>query len=552
MGEAHRRKWIAASIFAFWLATTPADTIAQGMSLPDSLRQAANNASMGASDVTRAGTRPDGPTSNPADGPSLFNRQGPSTSPYPGNSGTLSTSDPRVNDSTGTRGSLVQNGNNGLGGTNSTMTSGTETTRPQRRAWGSTPEGINLPEKNVPSGTFGGQFGQSNAMSRNTMMERGTAMGSAAPGTPQSQTTGLDVFNSASNSTLAPSRTAQEQLGAATPPGSQPMSPTWMNGLETNGGNPTRDWTRDEVNRLAGLMGIAATDERLTNELFVNYLFQQYQERLKVQEEARANANPLSQAQIATPTSTRASLGTPGSPPTWSNTMGNRSPSDQLGQIASATDSYGRDPRGRWDLGQPLGSNAYTPGYEATRSRDRFLSNDRLADDYDRRAQRPLDDELTDLRRERDLLRRLQEDALDERRAARANFMQNNPSAGATRDYNGRVTSPPTTTQPQTGAPTFASNQPSAQIARSNEPASASNDIRQTSNRPSTSEDRIDESNLLAASEEFKHMNPYVNVFLLCSLVANVFFFVWLRRLWLHHRDLVASSRMTASGISAE
>ncbi|PAY15841.1 hypothetical protein CKO51_29925 [Rhodopirellula sp. SM50] len=44
--------------------------------------------------------------------------------------------------------------------------------------------------------------------------------------------------------------------------------------------------------------------------------------------------------------------------------------------------------------------------------------------------------------------------------------------------------------------------------------------------------------------------NPYVNVFLLCSLVANAFLFISLHRLWYHHRDLIASSRMAASGMS--
>ena len=45
--------------------------------------------------------------------------------------------------------------------------------------------------------------------------------------------------------------------------------------------------------------------------------------------------------------------------------------------------------------------------------------------------------------------------------------------------------------------------------------------------------------------------NPYVNVFLLCSLVSNCFLFVWLHRLWHHHRDLIASTRMASSGISS-
>lgn len=44
--------------------------------------------------------------------------------------------------------------------------------------------------------------------------------------------------------------------------------------------------------------------------------------------------------------------------------------------------------------------------------------------------------------------------------------------------------------------------------------------------------------------------NPYINIFLLASLVANAFLFIWLHRLWSHYRELVASSRLAASGIS--
>jgi len=34
-------------------------------------------------------------------------------------------------------------------------------------------------------------------------------------------------------------------------------------------------------------------------------------------------------------------------------------------------------------------------------------------------------------------------------------------------------------------------------------------------------------------------------------LVSNAFLFVWLHRLWQHHRDLIASTRMAASGMSS-
>ncbi|OYP36749.1 hypothetical protein [Rhodopirellula sp. MGV] len=51
-------------------------------------------------------------------------------------------------------------------------------------------------------------------------------------------------------------------------------------------------------------------------------------------------------------------------------------------------------------------------------------------------------------------------------------------------------------------------------------------------------------------SESIRKSNPYVNVLLLCSLVSNAFLLTWLHRLWQNHRDLIASSRMSANSIS--
>ncbi|WP_149498474.1 hypothetical protein [Roseiconus lacunae] len=50
--------------------------------------------------------------------------------------------------------------------------------------------------------------------------------------------------------------------------------------------------------------------------------------------------------------------------------------------------------------------------------------------------------------------------------------------------------------------------------------------------------------------ETAQKFNPYVNVFLLCSLVSNAFLLTWLHRLWQNHRDLIASSRMSSSSIA--
>ena len=60
-----------------------------------------------------------------------------------------------------------------------------------------------------------------------------------------------------------------------------------------------------------------------------------------------------------------------------------------------------------------------------------------------------------------------------------------------------------------------------------------------------------DQAGIGGAAGAIGKSNPYVNVFLLCSLVANAFLFISLHRLWYHHRDLIASSRMAASGISS-
>ncbi|MEM6363604.1 MAG: hypothetical protein AAF745_04190 [Planctomycetota bacterium] len=64
----------------------------------------------------------------------------------------------------------------------------------------------------------------------------------------------------------------------------------------------------------------------------------------------------------------------------------------------------------------------------------------------------------------------------------------------------------------------------------------------------------IDRANMIGGGgkSKLRNSNPYVNVFLLCSLVSNGFLFVWLHRLWHHHRDLIAQNRIATSGISVE
>lgn len=73
----------------------------------------------------------------------------------------------------------------------------------------------------------------------------------------------------------------------------------------------------------------------------------------------------------------------------------------------------------------------------------------------------------------------------------------------------------------------------------SNEPTSPSNQSQQ------------DLAGMSPGNDVTRKSNPYVNVFLLCSLVSNAFLLTWLHRLWQNHRDLIASSRMSSGSMAA-
>ncbi len=94
------------------------------------------------------------------------------------------------------------------------------------------------------------------------------------------------------------------------------------------------------------------------------------------------------------------------------------------------------------------------------------------------------------------------------------------------------------------GRPTRSADDPNS-LARGKRPASGDGSIQGSNSGP-----QADQAGLGGAAKVIGKSNPYVNVFLLCSLVANAFLFVSLHRLWYHHRDLIASSRMASSGIS--
>ncbi|MEM6470050.1 MAG: hypothetical protein AAF802_10885 [Planctomycetota bacterium] len=579
MGETKERTWVAIGLSPLLITLFACFANAQStdFKFPSSLSRAGQGAvgttgnGMGMPGNARVGTRPDGPTSDPAGSFSAWNRganQGPSTAPY-GNSDSNPPSIPGFN-------AAAQNPNANAPTAATLATDPQTTTGAQRqggRGWG-LPKGITNPTQDPTlADRFGSQFDRA-ASNLSTMFGPKT----------QEQARRDEFARGGMGATI--SRTAQDQLGdGRTGPGSMPSTANglrWDNIAGTLSNVPTENWTRDQVNLLAAEFGIPPNDPNLDNQLYVNELFFEYkrlreQQRLKAEQEAAAQQNSPWPQEQPSPRGVAASTGgfgmprttnaADGDPTSWPFDNSARDPRATQAMLDPSRQSVGlqdqraggqlgdprlyqqTDPRTRQPLGTPYDNDRFASSVypqdaayprDAVNSRTMDMANERFASEYDRMKR--MDAEVDDLRREN---LRLKEDVLTER------ILRNNAvMTGVT--GNGNFGRGQLAGQAYPGGVQSQAQTQRELIAQSNrEPVSASSRSRAGEVPESKENVPIDRAGVAGAAREFKQMNPYVNVFLLCSIVANVFLLVWLHRLWQHHRDLIATSRVTASGISA-
>lgn len=579
MGEAKIQYLVAISLIGCLAIATQSHSAygqSSGMPFPpqslDPSRSAsdaggmAGNAGLSGSPIMRAGTRADGPTSAP-------------TNP----SGNWRGADPPSTDPYQSRTQLA-NADNQVGFSNPAARN--EAT-PPRIGWGRQPDGINLPQRNLGTPQNGGQFGSSFGDSVRQASQ--TAADFFGPKTREQAGFDATQFNSSTqqNSGLGAARSAG-QAGSFSDPSrvrgtnvDRGLGFPSAENLDSASADSTENWTPQEVANLAAQFNIPANDPNLQNIVFVNDMFLEWLRQTKQRELAAQNQSRTATDALAD-RRTRPTANDP-----WANER------STTGIPAIPTSRQGLTPRDGWPTGQSATRTASTTpssnlrddwrqdGYRDDRYQStpsapgRMQSQPRdpaelYADDYDRRTQMRREEEMEELKRDKEYLKRLLED--EKKKAGQmslnpANLAGANPYAGFTPGYQaGNPAYPPNTNNPAAyQAGSFGMQQPGSEvsqptlIARGKQPG----DLRgETGTDPSASErkderagDRkdvtVDKAGMIGAAEELKRTNPYVNVFLLCSIVANVFLFVWLHRLWQHHRDLIATSRMSSSGISA-
>ncbi|QDV43508.1 hypothetical protein Enr13x_33650 [Stieleria neptunia] len=324
-------------------------------------------------------------------------------------------------------------------------------------------------------------------------------------------------------------------------------------------------WTYEQIAQLGQLFGIQPTDPRMGDKNFVNDLYVSYREYLAKQQAAQATTETMANA--ATPgrwsagevgTGGQAGWNLPGvqppAGPSQPNTLGGLPVTDPRfasldgATNAAATGAWGSEAAGsrRPDVdprlsqkdidGLPPGAWSYDK-YGNPIDKERYVL-DRFGERVDEETQW----ELTIGRK-----RRMEEERLAKLEAERGRTTLSTDSLSGLASASDRLLA-------GDGVPAAGSSRPPAGdvSTAANRPnlAGAGGGIGQGGPGPGNRVPPTDQAGIAGAAGAIGRSNPYVNVFLLCSLVANAFLFISLHRLWYHHRDLIASSRMAASGMS--
>ncbi|QEF99841.1 hypothetical protein Mal15_39080 [Stieleria maiorica] len=471
---------------------------------------------------------------------------------------------------------------NGSGSNNA----GTNTTGGSSRGFGSLPPGVQLPNQSDTStstSTFGSEFARGGASS-STMSQPSNVPTRPVFGPPTAQEANFDlsVYNANNRAAQHPSNTvprqtfgqntagttAQQNLtlpgqfgGTSAPSGSGvggsslgmpamnlPATTTTAAATQTADPRATApslptSWTYDQIAQLGRLFGIEPTDPRMRDKAFVNDLYVGYREhQAKQQSAAQTAITSNNQTQFTSPQIP--SLGTPSQPfgtaeqptsdPRFANLNGATTAATATDPWGSAAASSPRptdvDPRlSQKDIdGLPPGAWSYDK-YGNPIDKERYV-----LDRFGQRVDEETQWELTIGRK-----RRLEEERLARLDAERARLglSSESPSSrpGSASDL--------AVSGGQSAAPVV----PTSGSAPATRPRDGANEASGLGNRVPPA----DQAGIGGAAGAIGRSNPYVNVFLLCSLVANAFLFISLHRLWYHHRDLIASSRMAASGMSS-
>ncbi|MDV6031592.1 MAG: hypothetical protein F9B45_16160 [Phycisphaera sp. RhM] len=483
------------------------------------------------------------------------------------------------------------------------------------RGFGSLPSGVRLPDQANTAGTnatFGSEFARNPATASPSPTNRPvygpptaqeanydlsvfnannrTNSNAASPQTANSQNLGSQNFGQSSGRT-----TAQQDLlypgnlsgGAASRqtatggsalgfPAADPRSMTSTGAASGNAATSTAppsvpsSWTYEQIAQLGQLFGVQPTDPRMGDKAFVNDLYASYREYLAKQQAAQASAEttanaavpgrwsaggvgvggqagwnlPGVQSPVGTSQSGGFTGGLAGTDPRLASLDGVTTPAggSTWGSEGGPTRRTDVDPRlSQKDIdGLPPGAWSYDK-YGNPIDKERYVL-DRFGERVDEETQWA----LTIGRK-----RRMEEERLAKLEAERvrsalpADSTSGQPSA-SDRLLAGHGASAAGSFRPPVGGASAADRPNLAGTG-----AAGGVGQRDPSQRDPGQGNRPPSADQAGIAGAIGRSNPYVNVFLLCSLVANAFLFISLHRLWYHHRDLIASSRMAASGMSS-
>ncbi len=342
------------------------------------------------------------------------------------------------------------------------------------------------------------------------------------------------------------------------------------------------NWTYDQIAQLGQLFGVQPTDPRMGDKNFVNDLYASYREYLAKQQAAQATAETTANAAVpgrwpaagvgaggqagwnlpatqppAGPSQPNApggftggfTGGLAGTDPRFANLDGvtNATATGAWDSEANVTRRPDVDPRlSQKDIdGLPPGAWSYDK-YGNPIDKERYVL-DRFGERVDEETQW----ELTFGRK-----RRMEEARLAKLEAERGRTaLPADSLSGQPNSWSGQPSASDRLLAGE-GVPAAGSFRPpvgdaSAAADRPNLAAAAGGGVGQRDPGQGNRLPPADQAGIAGAAGAIGRSNPYVNVFLLCSLVANAFLFISLHRLWYHHRDLIASSRMAASGMSS-
>ncbi|WP_253154044.1 hypothetical protein [Stieleria tagensis] len=423
---------------------------------------------------------------------------------------------------------------------------------PLSKNFGSLPDGVNLPPRALQSGQ---QSTFSNDYSNNQMTETG---GHTASGQPQfgpltaaqaAQRTGQSSFDPSAFNTNSPSVYGNQNSSGLGMPSAGQSTAAVTNSLGRPG--TKTNWTAAEIAALGGEFGIPPNDPRLQDEAYVNQLHKVYQDSLAKQQAPSPTNRWGTPSSLSMPGATASdSLQMPGSvDPRLASRPGMGMNSTVLPPTLPETQSTAASKSRRTEVDSRLSQadidrlpvNGYSfDKYGNPIDRDRYI-----LDRFGERVDDETSYELTIGRK---------------RKEAQARIAKENAASGDHTPILGPPTDPVSLSDRTASNPGRPGQFTTGQLVAAGggvAPPNFGNSSSISANRPpqppesgEASAPGKPHSSDSADGGLAPKSNPYVNIFLLCSLVANGFLFVWLHRLWHHHRDLIASSRMAASGIS--